>query len=144
MKLVDANLLLYAVDERSPRHELARSWLERTLSGSETVAFAWSVLLAVVRLATRPAVFRDPMTADEALDLIDGWLAQPGAVVVHPTDRHPVVLRELLAPMGTAGNLVSDAHLAALSIEHGAELCSSDADFSRFSGVRWVDPLRQA
>jgi len=142
VKLPDANLLLYAVDESSPRHEPARVWLERLLSGSETVAFAWSVLLAVVRLSTRPVIFEHPFSPEEALDLVDGWLAQPCAVVVHPTARHAAVLRELLAPLSTAGNLVGDAHLAALAIEHGADLCSSDADFSRFGGVRWIDPLR--
>lgn len=142
MKLPDANVLLYAVDERSPRHERAREWLEQTLSGSETVAFAWAVLLAVLRLSTRPAIFEHPLAVEEALDLIDGWLAQPSAVVVHPTERHAAVLRDLLGPLGAAGNLTSDAHLAALAIEHGAELCSSDADFSRFGGLRWSDPLR--
>lgn len=141
MKLPDANLLLYALDDSSPRHGPARTWLEEILSGGETVAFAWSVLLTVLRLSTRAVVFERPLTPDTALDLIDGWLAQPVATVVHPTDRHAAVLRELLAPLGTAGNLASDAHLAALAIEHGAELCSSDADFSRFSGLRWLDPL---
>lgn len=142
MKLPDANVLLYAIDERSPRHGPARAWLEEVLSGTETIAFAWSVMLAVVRLSTRPVVFEQPLAAGEALDIVDGWLARPNASVVHPTTRHPAVLRELLAPLGTAGNLVVDAHLAALAIEHGAELCSSDADFSRFSGLRWRDPLR--
>jgi len=142
VKLPDANLLLYAVDERSPRHEVARTWLESVLSGGETVAFSWTGLLAFVRISTRSAVFERPLTPSEALDLVDGWLAQPVVTVVHPTDRHAAVLRELLGPLGVAGNLVSDAHLAALCIEHGAELCSSDADFSRFSGLRWSDPLR--
>jgi uncharacterized protein len=142
VKLPDANVLLYAVDERSPRHEPARDWLERTLSGTETVALAWSVLLAVIRLATKPAIFERPLSPEQALDLVDGWLAAPTTTVIHPTARHSAVLRELLAPLGTGGNLATDAHLAALAIEHGAELCSSDADFSRFSGVRWLDPLR--
>lgn len=142
MKLPDANLLLYAVDDRSPRHLPARDWLAHTLSGSETVAFAWSVMLAVVRLATNPAVFEHPLDADQALDLVEGWLAQPCATIVHPTDRHAAVMRELLKELGAAGNLVSDAHLAALAIEHGAELHSCDADFSRFPGLRWIDPLR--
>jgi len=142
VKLPDANVLLYAVDNRSPRHAPARAWLEQVLSSTETVAFAWSVLLAVVRLSTRSAIFERPLDSHEALDLVDGWLALPNTTVVHPTTRHAAVLRELLAPLGTAANLVTDAHLAALAIEHGAELCSSDADFSRFSGLRWVDPLR--
>ena len=142
MKLPDANILLYALDERSPRHAPARAWLDESLSGTETVAFAWTVLLAVVRLSTRPVVFEQPLQADEALDVVDGWLGRPNVTVVDPTVRHAAVLRELLVPLGAAGNLVADAHLAALAIEHGAALYSSDADFSRFSGLRWVDPLR--
>jgi toxin-antitoxin system PIN domain toxin len=143
VKLVDANVLLYAVDESSPHHAAAKPWLERQLSGSETFAFAWLVLLAFVRLATNPRVFAAPLTIEEALDLVDSWLEQPPATVLHPTDRHSALLRELLAPLGTAGNLVSDGHLAALSIEHGAELCSGDTDFARFPRVRWVNPLAE-
>jgi len=141
VKLVDTNLLLYAVDETSPHHRVARPWLEGQLSGSETLAFAWAVLLAFLRLATNPRVFEAPLTLEEALDLVDSWLEQPNATVVHPTDRHSRLVRELLAPLGTAGNLTSDAHLAALSVEHGAELCSGDSDFARFQRVRWLNPL---
>lgn len=141
MKLPDANLLLYAADASSPKHKAARRWLEEQLSGTETFAFAWSVLLAFLRLSTNPRVFDEPFELAEAFDMLGGWLAQPCSTIVHPTDRHVVVLRELLEPLGTAGNLTTDAHLAALSIEHGAELCSSDSDFSRFSGIRWHDPL---
>lgn len=141
MKVVDANLLLYAVDEASPHHEVAKPWLEEQLSGSETFALAWTVLLAFVRLGTNPRVFETPLTLDEALDLVDRWLEQPCATVIDPTDRHSQLLRELLAPLGTAGNLTSDAHLAALSVEHGAQLCSADADFARFPRVRWTNPL---
>ncbi len=141
MKLTDANLLLYAVDAASPRHAQARAWLEEQLSGTETLAFAWHALLAFVRLSTNPRVFEAPLTSAEAFAFVEGWLARPNAAIVHPTERHGALLRDLLAPLGTAGNLVSDAHLAALSIEHGAELCSSDRDFSRFAGVRWRDPL---
>lgn len=141
MKLVDANLLLYAVDESSPHHDVAKPWLEERLSESETFAFAWAVLLAFIRLVTNPRVFERPLSGPEALDLVDSWLSQPNATVLHPTDRHSHLLRELLAPLGTAGNLTSDAHLAALAIEHGAELCSGDADFGRFAGVQWTNPL---
>ncbi|WP_239346395.1 type II toxin-antitoxin system VapC family toxin [Frankia sp. CiP3] len=142
MKLPDVNLLIYALDDTSPRHQSSRAWLERTLSGAETVAFAWPVLLAVIRLTTHATIFRNPFRPDEILDIVDGWLARPCVVIVHPTERHAAVLRQLLAPLGTAGNLTSDAHLAALAVEHSAELCSSDADFARFPGVRWIDPLR--
>ena len=141
MKLPDVNLLLYAIDESSPAHEKARAWLETVLSGTEAVAFSWSVLLGFLRISTNPAAFEHPLGADEALDYIGGWLAQPVAAVIDPTERHAETLRGLLAPLGTAGNLTSDAHLASLAIEHGAELCSSDNDFSRFEGPRWTNPL---
>jgi uncharacterized protein len=144
VKLPDVNLLLYAIDEDSARHDSARPWVEGLFGGTETVALAWAVTLAFVRLTTKPQVMTRPFHVDEALDVVDGWLARPNVVVVHPTDRHPRILRELLAPLGAGGNHTTDAHLAALSIEHGAELCSSDADFSRFPGVRWQDPLRAA
>jgi toxin-antitoxin system PIN domain toxin len=141
VKLPDVNLLLYAVDQGSPRHEPARAWVEERLSGTETFALAWAVLLAFIRLTTSSRVFESPLTTREAMDLVDGWLAQPCTTVVHPTTRHASVLRELLEPLGSAGNLTSDAHLATLAIEHGAELCSSDTDFSRFAGLRWANPL---
>ncbi len=141
MKLPDVNLLLYAIDEESPHHEGARKWLEDTLSGTETVAFAWAVLVGFLRISTNPAVLQRPLSAEEAIDYIDAWLAQPCVTTVAPGSRHAAVLRELLEPLGAAGNLVSDAHLAALAIEHGAELCSCDTDFSRFGGLRWTNPL---
>jgi toxin-antitoxin system PIN domain toxin len=141
VKLPDVNLLLYAVDESSARHGPARAWVEERLSGAETFALAWVVLLAFIRLTTSSRVFQSPLTPSQALDLVDSWLAQPCATVVHPTSRHAPVLRQLLEPLGTAGNLTTDAHLAALAIEHGAELCSTDTDFSRFAGLRWTNPL---
>jgi len=142
VKLLDVNLLIYAVDEDSARFDRAHPWVEGVLGGRETVALPWAVLLAFVRLTTKPQVMTSPLTVDDAVDLVDGWLARPNTVVIHPTERHSAVLRELLTPLGTAGNLVADAHLAALAIEHGAELNSCDADFSRFPGLRWTDPLR--
>ncbi len=142
MKLLDVNLLLYAYDEASPQHERANAWLNDALSGPETVALPWAVLTAFVRLSTKAVVFRRPLSVDGALDVVDGWLGRPTTTVVHPTPRHAALLRELLAPLGTAGNLTNDAHLAALAIEHSAQLCSADADFSRFPGLRWFDPLR--
>jgi toxin-antitoxin system PIN domain toxin len=142
VKLPDLNLLVYAADETAVHHEPALEWVETTLSGNETVAFAWLVLIGFVRLTTNPRSFARPWNASQALDVVDRWLAQPAVTVVHPTDRHPAVLRDLLVPLGAAGNLTSDAHLAALAIEHGAMLYSADVDFSRFAGLRWVDPLR--
>jgi toxin-antitoxin system PIN domain toxin len=142
VKLPDVNLLIYAANEAAVKHAQALGWIEDTLSGTETVAFAWPVLTAFVRVVTNPRAVRRPWDAGQALDTVEGWLAQPAVTVVHPTDRHLAVLRDLLLPLGTAGNLTSDAHLAALAIEHGATLCSADVDFSRFAGLNWVDPLR--
>lgn len=141
MKLPDLNLLLYAIDSEARSHAGARAWLEESLSGTEAIGFAWAVLLGFTRISTNPRIYEEPLAIEAALDLVDGWLAQPVATVVEPTSRHAAILRELLEPLGGGGNLVSDAHLAALAIEHGAELCSRDNDFARFSGVRWVDPL---
>ena len=141
MKLPDVNLLLYALDETSPHHVAARSWLEDTLSGTEPVGFAWSVLLAFLRLATRPQLFAQPLDASEAFDVIEGWLAQPCAILVEPTERHLALLRGLIQPLGTAGNITTDAHLATLAIEYGGEVCSADTDFARFPGLRWSNPL---
>lgn len=141
MKLPDVNLLLYALDETSPHHARARSWLEDLLSGTEPAGFAWSVLLAFVRLSTRSQVFTNPLSPAESFDVIEGWLAQPCAILLHPTERHLAVLRGLVEPLGTAGNITTDAHLAALAIEHGAEVCSADADFGRFRGLRRINPL---
>jgi toxin-antitoxin system PIN domain toxin len=141
VKLPDVNLLIYSVDESSRHYARARPWLEQTLSGTEEVGFAWVALLGFVRIATNPSAFGNALSLDQAFEFVDSWLESPVAVVVHPSDRHSGHLRDLLTPVGTAGNLTTDAHLAALAIEHGAELCSSDNDFSRFEGVRWVNPL---
>lgn len=141
MKLPDVNLLIYAVDESSRHHAQARPWLEQALSDTEEVGFAWLVLLGFTRISTNPAAFGNPLSPERAFEFIESWLASPVATVVHPTERHAGNLRDLLVPLGTAGNLTSDAHLAALAIEHGAELCSHDTDFARFPGLRWHDPL---
>ena len=142
MKLLDVNLLIYVVDEDARDHEATLRWFEEVLSGTETVAFAWFALLGFLRITTRSQGARNPWPIESALDEIQCWLAQPVATVIHPTNRHAAVLRDLLVPLGAGGNLTSDAHLAALAIEHGATLCSHDSDFSRFAGLDWVDPLR--
>lgn len=140
MKLPDANVLLYALDDTSARHAGARAWLDASMSGSEEIGFAWVVLLAVLRLTTKPAVFAHPLRPREAFDIVDEWLTQPCALVVHPTVRHSALIRGFLTAAGTAGNLTTDAHLAALSVEYGAAICSYDTDFSRFPGVTLTDP----
>jgi toxin-antitoxin system PIN domain toxin len=105
-----------------------------------TVGFAWVAVLAFLRLSTRSGLFPKPLSVDDAVAVVEAWLSQPAAVVVHPTARHLSVLHGLIRPHGAAGNLVTDAHLAALAVEHGAELVSYDADFSRFPGLRWRRP----
>lgn len=141
MKILDANVLLYAVNESAPHHRKAKAWLDAALSGSEPIGFEWTVLVAFLRVSTRLSIFPDPLRLEDAFALIELWLSQPCASVVHPTERHSAVLRDLLHPLGTAGNLTADAHLAAVALEHGAEVCSFDSDFARFAGVRWTNPL---
>lgn len=140
MNVVDANVLIYAVNEDAPNHSTARDWLDRALGGHEPVGFAWSALLAFLRLTTHPGFFGRPLTVDEATAVIEGWLARPAALVVGPSPRHLSILRGLLAGRGAGGNAVGDAHLAALALEHGATVVSFDADFDRFAGLRWRQP----
>jgi uncharacterized protein len=138
--VVDANVLVYAVNQSMPQHAAAKRWIEEALNGSESVGFAWLVLLAFIRLATLPAVFPQPLGVATALDVVDAWLLARASLVVQPTTRHAAVLRGLLRETGTAGNLASDAHLAAIAIEHGARVCTFDRDFARFPGVRSFAP----
>lgn len=141
MRLVDANVLLHSVDSSSPHHEAARAWLDDALSSDLPTGFAWLVLLAFLRVSTNPRLYEQPLSVSEALDHIDRWLAQPHSLIVAPGRRHAALLRTLLEPLGAGGNLTTDAHLAALALEHGAVLCSGDHDFARFRDVRWENPL---
>lgn len=140
MILPDANLLLYSVNANAPQHRRAKAWLEQIFSGPETIGLSWMSLLAFLRVSTNP-VFAHPLPVERAFDEIEHWLGQPTSTIVTPGPRHARILRELLLPLGTAGNLTSDAHLAALAIEHGAQLCSADSDFARFTGLKWTNPL---
>lgn len=140
MNVVDANVLLYAVNTSADRHEEARSWLDAELTGRSTVGFTWLALLAFLRLSTKPGLFPAPLPVDGALDRVSDWLAQPTSVLLEPTAQHSQVLRGLLGSSGTGGNLTSDAHLAALAIEHRGAIVSYDSDFGRFPGVRWITP----
>lgn len=140
MRLVDANVLIYAVNEAAVHHRQSHAWLDTALGGPEPVGFAWTVLLAFLRLATHPSVFARPLTSEQATSVVRGWLARPGALLVDPTPRHADVLAGLLTESGTAGNLVNDAHLAALAVEHSATITTFDADFGRFAGVSWSRP----
>ncbi len=140
MQIVDANVLLYAVNGAAPHHDAARGWLDRALAGPQAVGFPWVVVLAFLRISTRAGLFPRPLAVPDAVAVVEAWLSQPAAVLVHPTARHLSVLHGLLAPVGSAGNLVTDAHLAALAAEHAAELVSYDTDFARFPGLRWQAP----
>jgi toxin-antitoxin system PIN domain toxin len=140
VQLIDANVLLHAVNERAREHDVARHWLIGVLGGSEVVGLAWPVLLAFLRLSTHPAIFPRPLEVGQAASTVEAWLGSPQAVLVEPTRRHLPLLRGLLVNSGTAGNLVGDAHLAALALEHDATVISFDRDFDRFEGVRWRLP----
>ena len=140
MKLVDANVLLYAVNEDDPKHEESRGWLDAALGEREAVGFSWIVVLAFLRLSTKVSLFPQPLPVRVALAQVRAWTDQPPSVVVEPTPRHLSVVGGLLAETGAGGNLVSDAHLAALALEHDATVVTYDTDFSRFTGVRWHPP----
>jgi toxin-antitoxin system PIN domain toxin len=141
MKLVDANLLIYAVNSDLAHHPKARHWLEGQLSDGASVGLPWVVVLAFLRICTSARVFERPLTGAEAMAIMDDWLSRPGVRTIAPGPHHWPVLRELIAASGTAGNLITDAHIAALAIEHGAVVYSADNDFKRFAGVRHVNPL---
>jgi hypothetical protein len=140
VRLVDANVLLYAVNTDAEHHDISRGWLDEALSGAATVAFSWIALLAFVRLATMTGLFPRPLSLNQAMDRVDAWLAAPPAVVLEPTADHARIMRTLLGSAGVGGNLVNDAHLAALAIEHRAVVVSFDNDFRRFGGLRWERP----
>ena len=141
MILVDANLLLYAYHPQAEQHEASRAWLERTLSGSALVRFAWLSLWAFLRISTNRQVFEHPLSAAEAAAAVSSWLEQPPAGILEPGERHWEILTRLMAAGQTTGPLVMDAALAALAIEHGATLHTTDRDFSRFAGLKLTNPL---
>jgi hypothetical protein len=142
--LVDANLLLYAYHPRAEQHDASRAWLEATLSGPELVRFAWLTLWAFLRISTNERVFERPLSLREAEGVVSSWLAQPVAGILDPGERHWEILRGLMREGQTRGPLVMDGALAALAIEHGATLHTTDRDFSRFPGLRWRNPLTTA
>jgi uncharacterized protein len=139
--LVDVNILVYATNNAAPQHAAAREWLDLQFAGVVPVGLPWAALLALVRLGSNPRVFPRPLTVQESWGQVTSWLAAEPVWIPQPTERHPEVLGALLTQPGVLGNLVPDAHLAALAIEHGLTLCSTDGDFARFKGLRWVNPL---
>ena len=141
MILVDANILLYAEDSLQSRHQQARAWWDGQLSGSGVVCLCWTVLSAFIRIGTNPRVFEQPLSLEQALACVQSWLDQPCTRVVRPTERHWTVFKQVLTDGQAVANLVTDAHLAALAIEHGCELASTDSDFARFPKLKWRNPL---
>jgi toxin-antitoxin system PIN domain toxin len=141
VNLVDANVLIYAVNSDSVHHHRVRLWFETALSGTDPVGLTWSVLLAFLRITTRRGILERPLPVSDALAYVDSWLRQPPVELVVPGPHHWAVLRTLLTASGTAGNLTSDAHLAALAVEGGWTLVSTDNDFRRFTGLELVNPV---
>jgi len=141
MILPDANLLLYAEDTLSSHHDTACAWWDEQLSGTDAVCLCWPVVNAFVRIATNPRLHQRPLTLGEAVERVTSWFDQPCVRVVHPTEFHWTIFQEQLRESSANGNLVSDAHLAALAIEHACTLYSSDRDFARFPSLKWTNPL---
>jgi toxin-antitoxin system PIN domain toxin len=144
MKLIDANILVYVVHRRAAEHTRLRRWWEAALAAEEPIGLTWIALLAFVRLTTRPGVFQKPLSVSDAIAHVDEWLAQPNVRLVLESDDHWKQLRNLILRVGTAGNLTTDAHLAAIAIANAATLVSCDADFGRFRQIRWENPLSQS
>jgi toxin-antitoxin system PIN domain toxin len=138
--LVDANILLYAIDEESRQHAAARAWLETALNGPRRVGLPWQSLVAFVRIASHPRALASPLTASEAWGFVDDWLDAPVAWIPQPGPGHRDILRQLVCDMDLRGNLVSDAVLAALCLEYGLAIVSADSDFARFRGLNWINP----
>lgn len=141
MILVDANILLYAEDNRSEHHEAARAWWDEQLSGSDPIAMCWPVLTAFLRIGTNPRLHQRPLTLREAVERVQSWLDQPCARVIQTTDQHWPLFQQMLRAGNATANLVSDAHLAALAVEHNCVLHSTDTDFARFRGLKWKNPI---
>lgn len=141
MILVDANLVLYAEDSLSAHHAAAREWWDAQLSGTEPVGLCWPVLTAFIRIGTNPRLHRRPLTLKEAVERVQSWLDQPCVRIVNAGDQHWQIFQKLLRAGNATANLVSDAHLAALAVEHSCVLQSTDADFARFPGLKWKNPV---
>ena len=141
--ILDPNLLLYAYHPRAEQHAASRAWLEAVLSGPDLVRFAWLTLWAFLRIATNPRVFERPLSTSEAEAAISSWLGQPAAGILDPGERHWGIPCGLVSDGQAAGPLVIDAVLAAIALEHGAAVCTTDRDFSRFAGLKWTNPLAE-
>lgn len=142
MYLVDANILIYATDPGAPKHSAAKQWLSTALGGPpQSVGLPWSNLLAYLRIVTNPRVYSPPAPISDAWQRVTTFLDAPAAWAPVPGPRHQQVLERIVADVQPVGNLVSDAHLAALAVEHGLTVVSADSDFAKFTAVRWLNPL---
>lgn len=141
MIIADVNLLVHAHNRAAPLHEPARRWWEDLITQQQPIGLPWAVALGFVRLVTHASVLVNPLPPLDAVARVRGWLAQPEVRIVEPGPRHLVIMEDLFRSTGVAGSLTTDTHLAALAIEHQAILHSNDADFRRFPGLRWIDPL---
>lgn len=139
--LIDANLLLFARDAASLFHEGARGWLTEQLNGSSRVGLPWQSLTAFLRISTHPRAYDNPLTPQEAWEQVRAWIDAEPVWIPAPTAGHAEIVGRLIVTHQLRGNLVSDAHLAALAVEHGLALCSADSDFARFPEIRWHNPL---
>ena len=143
MKIIDLNVLLYIVNEDAEQHETLLSWWEKAVNGDESLGLPWVVVLGFLRISTNPKIFPTPMRTIAAIEKIETWLALDVVTLIEEKREQWAILRGLLAESGVAGNLTTDAHLAAIAITHGATLISCDSDFGRFAGLRWENPLRR-
>jgi toxin-antitoxin system PIN domain toxin len=141
MILVDVNLLIYAEDSLSEYHTAARTWWDAQLSGTEPVCLCWPVVKAFIRIGTNPRASRQPLTIKEAIERVQSWLDQPWVKIIQPTENHWTIFQQMLRAGNATANLVSDAHLAALAVEHNCILNSTDSDFARFRGLKWKNPI---
>ncbi len=142
MILVDANILIYAEDKFSPHHEDARQWWDTQLSGEAPVCLCWPILSSFIRIGTNRQIFMKPLTLKQAITRVQSWMDQPCVRLIDPTESHWQIFKTMLLEGQATANLVADAHLAALAIEHGCTLYSTDSDFSRFPRLRWKNPIK--
>lgn len=142
MLIPDINLLVYSYNDQAPQHSAAKSWWESCLNGDQTIGLPWIVSAGFIRLVTHPRVLTKPLTATVAVDIVQSWLAEPIVSILAAGEKHGPIFLRYLSELGTAGNLTTDAQLAAFAVEYQATLCSNDHDFRRFAGLRWKNPLK--
>ncbi len=141
MKIVDLNILIYAINRDAPPHEKARRWLEEVLSEEEPFGIPWVVIIGFLRITTNSRIMPKPLPTETALEIVEDWLNLPIVHIISPSEHHWNIFRKIIEPLGAFGNITTDAHIAALAVENGGTLYSTDNDFSRFQFVKWINPL---